>query len=476
MRVAYPAARRVTRGGVFWLGFGTGCGEAPAPGAEGPGASTPWVAPGCGNGVLEADELCDDGDANSDLSPDACRTDCRPARCGDGALDAGEACDDGGVRGGDGCSPSCAPEDGALEVEPNDEGATASPGGDGVFGALDAGDRDCWSVVLPACGALRATEVAPCTGGLVLEALAPDGSLLAAGGPGADGCALLDPLDEPGARWVEGGSWAVCARSPTGSDVPGYELSIELLDPLTEGLPPTGPDLDGDGVPDVCDADRDGDGVDDAADNCPDVSNGPASPPLSLTWNGYVLDWLAVGPYTTGLSAQDCRPSEDPFVGEGGVVAPRIGDTASGLAWTAHIRTWEVFDFLPSYGFVDAPREVYALAYLVSTVERSATLSVGADDGVFAWWNGARVMDVSSCQGVVADQFQAPVTVAQGVNTVLFKVRDEGGGWGVMAHLLDAGGAPIVDLVPSLDPSGAQPEPQADSDGDGIGDLCDSTP
>lgn len=52
---------------------------------------------GCGNGVLEQDEQCDDGDANSDSVPDACRTDCRTAHCADGVVDpgAGEECDDG---------------------------------------------------------------------------------------------------------------------------------------------------------------------------------------------------------------------------------------------------------------------------------------------------------------------------------------------------------------------------------------------
>jgi hypothetical protein len=38
----------------------------------------------CGNGALEGLEECDDGPQNSDLAPDACRSDCTRARCGDG--------------------------------------------------------------------------------------------------------------------------------------------------------------------------------------------------------------------------------------------------------------------------------------------------------------------------------------------------------------------------------------------------------
>ncbi|MFT3772004.1 MAG: DUF4215 domain-containing protein [Minicystis sp.] len=36
-----------------------------------------------------------------------CRTDCTVPRCGDGILDAGEVCDDGNTAGGDGCAADC---------------------------------------------------------------------------------------------------------------------------------------------------------------------------------------------------------------------------------------------------------------------------------------------------------------------------------------------------------------------------------
>ena len=51
--------------------------------------------PVCGNGVKEGAEECDNGDANSDTEPDACRTDCTVSRCGDNVLDSGELCDCG---------------------------------------------------------------------------------------------------------------------------------------------------------------------------------------------------------------------------------------------------------------------------------------------------------------------------------------------------------------------------------------------
>src|SRR5262245_52082615 len=65
------------------------------------------LPPGCGDGVLDEGEECDQGSANSDTTRDACRTNCRKASCGDHVQDSGEACDDGNAWGGDGCTPLC---------------------------------------------------------------------------------------------------------------------------------------------------------------------------------------------------------------------------------------------------------------------------------------------------------------------------------------------------------------------------------
>jgi cysteine-rich repeat protein len=71
------------------------------------------VVPICGNGIVEAGEQCDEGAANSDSAPDACRTSCRLAYCGDFAIDTGEACDDGPQNGR---APSRCHEDCTLNV------------------------------------------------------------------------------------------------------------------------------------------------------------------------------------------------------------------------------------------------------------------------------------------------------------------------------------------------------------------------
>jgi cysteine-rich repeat protein len=79
----------------------------------------------CGNGVLTSNETCDDGNTNGG---DGCSADCNSVEagwvcrvpgkactplCGDGVLTGGEVCDDGNAVSGDGCSSTCQLEPGA---------------------------------------------------------------------------------------------------------------------------------------------------------------------------------------------------------------------------------------------------------------------------------------------------------------------------------------------------------------------------
>ncbi|HYC01268.1 MAG TPA: hypothetical protein VEC57_19200 [Candidatus Limnocylindrales bacterium] len=58
--------------------------------------SYPGSEPTCGDGIQDAGEQCDNGNANSDTTPNACREDCTLPGCGDDVTDSGEQCDDGG--------------------------------------------------------------------------------------------------------------------------------------------------------------------------------------------------------------------------------------------------------------------------------------------------------------------------------------------------------------------------------------------
>jgi cysteine-rich repeat protein len=66
----------------------------------------------CGNGVVEGDEECDNGNpltAAAGMCTNACRFE--RGGCGNGVPEAGEQCDDGNLVSGDGCDDSCYWED-----------------------------------------------------------------------------------------------------------------------------------------------------------------------------------------------------------------------------------------------------------------------------------------------------------------------------------------------------------------------------
>lgn len=89
----------------------TSTGEPDPSSGDEPGFDPP--TPVCGNGFLEADEECDDGNL---ADGDGCESSCQVGEvlCGNGVLDPGEACDDANGDPDDGCGSSCATECGFL--------------------------------------------------------------------------------------------------------------------------------------------------------------------------------------------------------------------------------------------------------------------------------------------------------------------------------------------------------------------------
>ncbi len=103
------------------------------------------AAPNCGDGVLDEDEACDDG---NEMSGDGCADTCRQvedgfvcptegepcrayAKCGDGAVIFPEQCDDGNLDENDGCNELCKVEIG-YKCEGSPSVCTETVCGDGV--------------------------------------------------------------------------------------------------------------------------------------------------------------------------------------------------------------------------------------------------------------------------------------------------------------------------------------------------------
>jgi fibro-slime domain-containing protein len=134
----------VTSSGTHMTSSGTSQGS----GGEGGTIDTT----GCGDGIIQAGEVCDDGNS---MSGDGCSADCKTVeqgyacphpgdpcvstvKCGDGKVTGTETCDDGNAHGGDGCSADCQVEPGWQCNTPG-EHCTADACGDGIV----AGNEQC---------------------------------------------------------------------------------------------------------------------------------------------------------------------------------------------------------------------------------------------------------------------------------------------------------------------------------------------
>jgi len=78
--------------------------------------------PSCGDGILDKDEFCDDGNLDvGDGCDDVCKVEVIPKIiCSNGIIETGESCDDKNAADGDGCSSNCIVEPGYVcEGEPS---------------------------------------------------------------------------------------------------------------------------------------------------------------------------------------------------------------------------------------------------------------------------------------------------------------------------------------------------------------------
>lgn len=444
------------------------------------------VAARCGDGVRSDNEQCDNGSANSDEEPDACRTDCRAAHCGDDVVDEGEQCDDGNTFGGDGCTPGCLREEGPLEREPNNTLPTAQTvsNGETVTGGLPARDTDCFAIAVREPGWVSA-NISACDGDTSMRLFSPTGAVIASNDDASPDtrCSAIHPVTSPGARYLASGTYVVCIEGFLGGTVPSYTVSFATDDNACEperfSVDSTA-DLDGDLIADACDDDDDNDGVPDVDDNCPRAPNYNTPLAIAPAADGTVRGWLVAGPYAQTSPAL-CMPNDfDYFDGSREPIAPEVGTPAGVrvldgpvVSWRSHLDTDALLDFGTLGWTLAAPRAAYAFVYVWAPEATSAQVRFGSDDGARVWLNDIEIFATGTCRPVVVDDDIVPVELAEGENRLLFKVHDNGGGWGLRARFVDLVGNPIPTLMYGRSADAEAIDNQNDADDDGVGDVCD---
>ncbi len=188
LALALPAAcspssdRKKAEGSTGGGPNGAGGGPILGTGGDGTGGNPLVDAPptaNCGDGILNDDEACDDGNREPQ---DGCHSNCRLldpgftcavpgqpckpfAKCGDGAVIFPEQCDDGNLDAKDGCSPTCKVEIG-YKCSESPSKCTETTCGDGLIeGAetCDDGNTDPFDGCSPKCQGEPACTDSGCT-------------------------------------------------------------------------------------------------------------------------------------------------------------------------------------------------------------------------------------------------------------------------------------------------------------------------
>jgi cysteine-rich repeat protein len=277
----------------------------------------------CGDGVVQGMfELCDDGTDNSDIVPDACRTNCVPAHCGDKVVAATEDCDDGNtIDDGNGCDATCAFNnvcgDGDVEAaaEECDDGNIVDDGngcsatctnnsicGNGNLEALfeECDDGDTIDTGNGCDGACHHNNV--CGDGIVapVNEACDDGDALNSGNGCSAACVRLDVCGDG----VRASLFELCDQGVSNSDV--------LPDRCRTSCRPA---FCGDGVVDSAETCDDGVGNSDVAADACRTDCTPARCGDGAVDSGEVCD---DGAQNSATAPDACRPD---------CCAPRCGDT-----------------------------------------------------------------------------------------------------------------------------------------------------
>ncbi len=89
----------------------------------------------------------------------------------------------------------------------------------------------------------------------------------------------------------------------------------------------------------------------------------------------------------------------------------------------------------------------YLRTHVLAARDCSGALLMGSDDGIKAWLNGELVHSNNVDRGQVVDQDAAPIKLKKGVNELVLKVTQGGGGWSACARIVGEDGKPIPDLM-----------------------------
>ncbi len=154
-------------------------------------------------------------------------------------------------------------------------------------------------------------------------------------------------------------------------------------------------------------------------------------------YQGYVLTWVASGPYT--------QKGKDGAALFDVAFPPEKGD--KNVKWervTKGLDAWGI-DLEATFGSLDNCA-CYLRTSVFSPADQEARLEMGSDDGILVWLNGEKVHANNANRGLAAGQDVVKVKLKKGWNVLMAKVVDNSGGWAFCCRIRSTEGTAIEGL------------------------------
>ena len=153
--------------------------------------------------------------------------------------------------------------------------------------------------------------------------------------------------------------------------------------------------------------------------------------------------WLINGKHSGTDINQDYLGSP----GGEGAVAPVEGDTTAGLVWTLFIDVDDYTDLLKHFDYDATNCIAYAYTRVIADTAQTAYLRFGSDDGIKIWLNGDSIYSNPETGGwsIVENADPPsnnglPITLQQGVNRLLVKIKNTIGDYGFSMFVSESDG------------------------------------
>ncbi len=166
----------------------------------------------------------------------------------------------------------------------------------------------------------------------------------------------------------------------------------------------------------------------------------------SQTLQNSITQWLVLGSFKTDTLHTALQTQ---FLQNEAELQPVKGETPLPSSFQ-----WQAIETLPS-GIIDFsefhfPAQTqsiaYAATYIYSQNEKNIVLAIGSNDAYAFWLNKIRVHENFIFRTLLKGDDHVTVRLSSGWNRLLFKVLNDGGGWGLSVDLEDTEGNVITDL------------------------------